>query len=448
MNKINNILGAILVLIGMVTMYSCQDDASDYKPAEKVDSEQVYFPSTNTASIKLSSLETSFDIAVARVKTDNAITVPLTITGDTDLYNFPSSVNFKQGESTAVITLTYDPEEVGFDNFNDISISLNEDVTSVYGKSIYSFVIGMPAPWKSLGEAIYVDDFITIFFGAPNHKYKVEVQENELEPRLYRLVNPYGEAYPENDEGDWDDSQDWYLEINATDSTAVYIDMQEVGMDWGYGMFSFGSIAWLEMSKGMTLAEVKAAGLTGTLEKGIITFPAGKLLGKMADYDNGGMYAGNGSGAFLVALPGAVLTDYSIDVEYMGHFLAKNDSNYIAAEVTLGVDVNSAKVALVANDFPKSVLIDDIIDDLVEDINKNKIESINIYKSGVHVVSSIEEDGDYYIVAVSYDEEGEIQEVGYDSFKYIVGSEADKIIDLNTLSVRKDRIGLTKTPVN
>ena len=198
----------------------------------------------------------------------------------------------------------------------------------------------------------------------------------------------------------------------------------------------------------MTLAEVKAAGLTGTLEKGVITFPAGKLLGKMADYKNGGMYAGNGSGAFLVALPGAVLTDYSIDVEYMGHFLAKNDSNYIAAEVTLGADVNSAKVALVANDSPKSVLIDDIIDDLVEDINKNKIESINIYKSGVHVVSSIEEDGDYYIVAVSYDEEGEIQEVGYDSFKYIAGSEADKIIDLNTLSVRKDRIELTKTPVN
>ena len=288
----------------MTTVYSCQEDAPDYTPAEKIDSEQVYFPTINSSKIALSSIENSYDIVISRVKTDKAITVPLTVTGESGLYNIPSSVNFAEGESSASIKVSYDVDEVGFDNFSDLSISFNEDFGTPYGASEYSFEIGIPAPWKSLGEGIYVDDYVTIWFGAPNDQQKVEIQEHELRPGLFRLVNPYGEAYPSNDPGDWDESQDWYFEINAEDPTAVYIDLQEVGMDWGYGMFSFGSIAWLEMSKGKTLEDVKAEGLTGTFEDGVITFPAGKLLGKMADYNDGGMYAGNGNGAFMVVMPG------------------------------------------------------------------------------------------------------------------------------------------------
>lgn len=439
MKKIINILGVVLVLIGMTTLYSCQDDAPDYSPSEKIDSEQVYFPSTNSSKVALSSVENSFDIVIARVKTDNAITVPLTISGNDGLYDIPSSVNFAQGESKATIKVTYDVDEIGFDNFSDLTISINDQYTSVYGKSEYLFNIGIPAPWKTLGDAIYADDYVSTWFGVDNDEYKVEIQENLLEPGLFRLVNPYGAAYPYNDPGDWDDSQDWYLEINAVDPTAVFINLQEVGMDWGYGMFSFGSIAALRMSQGKTLEEVKEDGLTGTFENGVITFPAGQLLAKMADYNDGGMYPANSNGAFVVVMPGVVRADYSIEVNYTGRYINLKDSSYVVADVTLGVDVKSAKLALVLNDVTDA----DSFDSIVDGINDGTIEAIDIDKSGSYNISC-EEDGDYLLVAVSYDEDGDAKEADSDSFEYSVNSGTDIITDLSAISVRSARIESNK----
>lgn len=437
MRKIKNILGVILVLVGMTAMFSCQDDAPDYIAAEKIDSEQVYFPSTISSNVALSSLENSFDIIIARVKTDNAITVPLTITGNDGLYNIPSSVTFAQGESKATLKITYDAAEIGFDNFSDLSIKIGDEYTSVYGKSEYLFKIGVPSPWESLGEATYADDYVSTWFGVGNDEYKVEIQENLLQPGLFRLVNPYGAAYPYNEPGDWDDSQDWYFEINAVDPTAVFINLQEVGMDWGYGMFSFGSIAALRMSQGKTLEEVKEDGLTGTFENGVITFPAGQLLAKMADYNDGGMYPANGNGAFVVVMPGVVRADYSIEVNYIGRFINLEDSSYVVAEVELGEDVANAKVALLADDSEIS------LDDIVEGIDNGSIEAMDVSASGNYNISC-DEDGDYILVAVSYNEDGELQEVDTDSFEYAVDSVDDVITSLSAISTRSAKIGFSK----
>ena len=440
MKKVKNILGVILVLAGMTTLFSCQDDAPDYIAAEKIDSEQVYFPNTNSSKIALSSVDNSYDIAIARVKTDESITVPLTITGENEHYNIPSSVSFAQGESTAYVKVTYDVEEIGFDTFSDLIISINEEYTSVYGNSKYSFNIGIPAPWKSLGEATYFDDLLNAFYGTGIPEYKVEIQENLLQPGLFRLVNPYGEAYPHNDPGDWDDSQDWYLEINAEDPTAVYINVQESGMDWGDGMLSFGSVAGLQMSRdGKTLEEVKEAGLTGTFENGVITFPVGSLVISEAGYNDGALYGTNGSGAFMVIMPGTVLADYSIEVNYMGRFINLKDSNYVVADVTLGEDVESAKLALVLNDVTDA----DSFDAIVEGINDGTIEAIDIDKSGSYNISC-EEDGDYLLVAVSYDEDGDAKEADSDSFEYSVNSVTDIITDLSAISIRSARIDSNK----
>lgn len=438
MKKVKNIIGVVLVLFGMTAMFSCQDDAPDYISAEKIDSEQVYFPSTISSNIALSSLENSFDIIVARVKSDNAITVPLLVTGNNGLYDIPSSVSFAQGETKAALRITYDAEEIGFDNFSDLSIIINEQYASVYGMSEYLFKIGVPSPWESLGDATYVEDFVTTFFGVDNVSYKVEIQENQLTPGLFRLVNPYGAAYPYNEEGDWDESQDWYFEINAVDPTAVYINVQQVGMDWGYGMFSFGSLAGLYMSRGtMTLEEAKEAGHTGTLENGVLTFPAGALVISMADYNNGGLYGANGSGAFMVLMPGAVLADYSIDVNYIGRFINLEDSSYVVAQVELGEDVESAKVALIADDSEIS------LDDIVEGIDDGSIEAIDIEENGNYNISC-DEDGDYLLVAISYNEDGELQEVDVDSFEYSVDSDDDVITSLSAISTRSAKFDFSK----
>lgn len=160
-----------------------------------------------------------------------------------------------------------------------------------------------PEVFKSLGMAQYTDDIVGPMFSAPNISYEVEIQESVDNPGKYRLVNPYGEAYPYNEPGDWDASQDYYLVINAQNPNQVYIDNQPLGLDWGMGMMYVYSYASYYMDKGYPADQVAAAGYFGTLENGVITFPVKGLLFAMPSYSSS-MYYANQSGAFKVVLPG------------------------------------------------------------------------------------------------------------------------------------------------
>ena len=164
-----------------------------------------------------------------------------------------------------------------------------------------------PEKFKSLGTGLYTEDFLFgLFNGLENVTYEVEIEESEDNPGKYRLVNPYGAAYPYNEEGDYDASQDYYMVIDAQDPTSVFIPLQGVGCDWGYGEWEVYSLAAYYLDNGKTAEEVKAAGYFGTLADGVITFPESSLL--ITSSGLGGYYTGNTAGAFKVVLPGAAST--------------------------------------------------------------------------------------------------------------------------------------------
>lgn len=166
---------------------------------------------------------------------------------------------------------------------------------------VFEFVKG-ESPWQSLGMALYTDDIVGPLFKADPVTYEVEVFEHKDNPGLYRLKNAYGEAYPYNEEGQWDTSMDYYLEINATDPTSVYFEEQDLGLDWGYGMMSAISDAARYLAAGYDIATIKENGIEfGTLVDGVITFP---VKGIIVFDDDGGYYA-NTNGDFKLVLPGA-----------------------------------------------------------------------------------------------------------------------------------------------
>ena len=159
-----------------------------------------------------------------------------------------------------------------------------------------------PEVFKSLGMAQYTDDILTALFNLSNTTYEVEIQESVDNPGKYRLVNPYGEAYPYNEPGDWDDSQDYYMVIDARNPNAVIIPEQALGLDWGYGMLSIWSLADNYLGQGAP--ESYIAPYVGTLVEGVITFPQKSLLMSLAGYNNGTYYYANTNSAFKVVLPG------------------------------------------------------------------------------------------------------------------------------------------------
>jgi hypothetical protein len=415
------IFASALAFVLALGFSSCSDK-DDYSLGEKLSGAQVYFPG-NEASKKVSVTfdDTSFSFDLARRNSTDALTVPLTITGnEQNLLTIPTSANFAAGQSTTTLNVTFDANQFGYDNFQDFDVKIGDETYSTpYGLDHKSFSIGVPAPWAQLisgkdSLATYREDFMTTFFAAGNPEYEVVIEENQLTPGYYRLVNPYGKAYPNNEEGDWDDSQDWYLEIHAEDPDHVYITTQDVGMDWGYGNFLMGSLAGYYVAKGASVAEIEAMGdYFGKLENGVITFPDNSLLVGMTNYNGGGLYKANSNGMFRVILPGATVGDFSIGISYAGKYTnANEDAIGVFAQVdSIGADVESVKYALVRGTDVSSA---------VSGIKDGSIESVEATAKQTRVEIPADEpltDGKYTIVAVTY-AGGSAREYSSATFKY------------------------------
>ena len=201
-------------------------------------------------------------------------------------------------------------------------VTFNEEGEAMESAScVFEFEKG-GSSWESLGECLYTDDFMTmggydketgewspVYNGLEPETYAVELFASTKTPGLYRLKNAYGEVYRWNEEGDWDDSMDYFLEIDATDPENVFINKQELGLDWGKGMISVENDGAYYMNKwGATPAQVVAVfaenGLDspfGTLANGAITFPEDVFTVSFGDYE----FYGNHNGAFKVVLPEA-----------------------------------------------------------------------------------------------------------------------------------------------
>ena len=312
----------LLVLLALAVA-SCSDDE-----AEQAVEVQAYFPSSNSTSVALTADETTFTVTVWRLSGDGAATIALsstqTVTDEdsnsttvsdatsTDSsatradssapFSIPTSVSFLSGVQAGDVVIAFDPDLLGYDREVEITLTLDAADTAPYHESSFSFVACMSTPWNSLGNCTFTEDFMYTFYRLSPPTYEVELQESGVTDGHFRLVNPFGAAYPYNTAGDWDDSQDWYLEVHAEDPDGVYIPLQQTGMDWGYGNVVVGSLGAYYMDNGYTLEAVKALGLAGTYADGQITFPYRSLVVHMPDYDDQYYYA-NYNSAFCIVVP-------------------------------------------------------------------------------------------------------------------------------------------------
>ena len=148
--------------------------------------------------------------------------------------------------------------------------------------------------WNSLGYVEYTDGYVCADYFLPYFNiygtYEVEIQENEETPGVYRLVKPYGAAFPYNDEGDYDAFGNYYLIVDATVPNQVYVATCETSLLLEANPMTVTSVAGLFMEAGYPRDMVEAGANQqqwfdgnpwGTLENNVITFPP---LALMANY--------------------------------------------------------------------------------------------------------------------------------------------------------------------
>ena len=336
MKLLKHISAWLWVLPILLGLSACSEEEASYSAAPQAAGTQVYFPESLPSVFDLSKDGGTFEIQIYRGNTEGDVDIPLTINSTNELFTIENNAHFKDGESIATITIRYDGSKLEYDDYSEFTISVGEGLKTPYGTSSYSFSAGVPAPWVSI-------------------------------PGKYRIVNPYGSAFPHNVPGDWDNSKDYYLEIDATDPEFVHFSLQDMGVNWGYG--SIGLVSYVDylMMRGQTLDEVKAANpdLFGKLKDGIITFPAQSILISMG----GSVYYGNPNGMTALALPGYQLKDYTSSVAYAGKYIDKDENTFIHAAVELGKDVENAKVYLIPGELTQEIYNTILEDKDIEGVN-------------------------------------------------------------------------------
>lgn len=254
---------------------SCNVDNIGTTYAHDDNTTGVTFVQPVLSDSEVSASVTSVTITVSRAVADAAQTVNIASTLPAGI-NVPSSVSFAAGQYATDLTLDLSSMEVGKTYKGNVSLANDADYNATAISSI-SITLAKAYTWAAYGKCSYTDDIVGPLFGAEPITYKVAVEKAEGFD-VYRLIDPYGEAFPYNEPGDYRTGVKWL--INATNPNAVTFDRTKLGVDWGYG----------EMEAAMQEP--------GTMVGKVITFPTKGLV----VYDADGGYYANNNGAFKLDL--------------------------------------------------------------------------------------------------------------------------------------------------
>ncbi len=418
MKLFRNIAKTMLTVTVLSAVVACGEDEAVYEPSTPLTNAQVYFSNTVSGDATLTMQDTEYNVVICRANTQNDLDVKLVATGS-ELMKAPASVKFAKGESEANIKVTFDPQEIGYDNPQTLKIALADSaaMATPYGESVFTLNAVIPAPWTSLGKAIMVDDIFTTFFNVQNVPFEVEIQENDLVPGYYRLVNAYTSAYPYNAPEDYDGSVDEYMEIHAENPDRVWISRTIWSTTWNptdYGYFGTWSLADYYAQNGKTPEEIEANGLYGTLKDGEITFPVNSLMISMTNYKEGGWYQANTNGAFSVLLPGYEKKDFSADVQYAGIFTGVDQSTYAVGNLTLGTHATEVKAVVMTQADDAAAVADALA--------AGELEGTAVQAGRIEVPFNGEELGSEKLqIVVAVINEGAVKTVVTSGFEYYGG---------------------------
>ena len=162
--------------------------------------------------------------------------------------------------------------------------------------------------WKNIGKAEYSEDILASIWPdeVTNVVYEVDIQESTNTPGRYRLIDPYGPAYPHYQNLVNDDNipeghnHHHYMVVDASDPEKVFIEASPLGADFGYGQVILFSEGWFSMQAGANLNDPEVLEGFGKIENGKITFLGGAINLYMPAF---GMPKGNIKHKFYIQIP-------------------------------------------------------------------------------------------------------------------------------------------------
>jgi len=426
---------ALAAAICLSLAFTACSDSDDYTPAAAEANDQVYFSLDEPSTVQVSLQETSFDVPIYRVKTDDAITVPLSLTDSTGLYSIPSSVSFAAGESQTSIPVSYDPEKIVYDEFSTVTITIADDYATKYGLSSYTFQAGINSPYQPVDEAKTggIGYFMDAFVGDGEY-HRVEIYQNTEQPTVYRIMDPYGDM-----EG-FDENRPEYIQIRLlqagetfagvtlTQSNLVYFQSYNTGYyNSKYSAYIkayypavFTAYSTEDMWTHSCVTRYQDDGTPAIVQLAPAYYMDG--VGGWASYSQE-------DGWVQIIFPGYVLSDYSLSCEYTGAQLnSAVGVGYASATITKGADLD--KVVCVVIDGSADA------DEIAEGVAQGTVIGVEPGSDGsVSVPVPTNNPGYYKFLTVGIDE-GEVVSTDVTPFiyrydAYTAGTYTYGVVDLS-----------------
>ncbi|MDE5584863.1 MAG: hypothetical protein K2I92_00830, partial [Muribaculaceae bacterium] len=198
--------------------------------------------------------------------------------------------------------------------YSVVAVTFSADGTPLeWDYAEYTFTSSSNEGWTLLGKGSYTSDLVESLFGDDVATYEVDVECNDSDPALIRIVNPYGPASPYYDDEYADCVKDFdiYIVFDTTDPDRVFFKPTNIGIDFGGGW-------WIATSAGYYMENVAGADTTpqmfGSLYDGKLSFPVGSVFVTCENVDvfggkPGMWYFGNASGDLSLTIPTSTAAD-------------------------------------------------------------------------------------------------------------------------------------------
>lgn len=404
-----NIYSLFLFVMAMAALMACSSDDNDYQRASVPDGEQVYFSKDLPEQQNLSMEKSSFTVPVNRIKTDDAITVNISLTSEDDFLTAPSTVSFAAGQAVAELVISYDPNALEYDKFKEAKLAItNEDLTTIYGDAVYNFKAGVLSPFVTIGTGTLVEDY---YWG---YETKVTIMQNQKNPSVFRIYDASGPNKSATTSPYLElticKPGDVFRGVTVTKENLVYF----ADYNTGYHHATYDAdIMWYHPSK-FTASAPEDFWLHNVVlayqEDGT---PGQIQLAPRYYMDGvGGWNASQEDNVIIINFPGYAPKDYSVEMEVTGIYTDLEGNVFAAVQTTLGADATNVK-AVVANADADAKAV-------AEAIAAGSMEATDVVAEGgmVYVPIGKDQTGELQVVMVVMDEANAVKGVHTSEFKY------------------------------
>ena len=440
-------------------MAACTDEV-EYTPVDKVPGNAVYFPVSDPSTVEIATDATTCQVMICRENADAQLTVGLSgeVTdqdgvAQTSIFTVPSQVTFPAGVKQVPVVIDVNFASVVPEYKYLLDLSIKGEDNSPYGLTQRTFTLSYE-PWTEWAQYRFdPEDGSMIPIGTPDYDTKgstglatitqaalytsvvevpVYVRGSVVNPNKYQFCVPDPILYDKyKDDPDLDpltDSRYLYI-INVDKTWTVDVDGVEcpiltvpafsttvVNSNYGEELWLMDLLTWIAdwQYSGRYTPEFVYEQLfkpDGDIpsyydeSRGLLCLDIAMTMPSLK-----GTTSWFGDNWEYVQLPG--FKDYAVTMNYTGNFVDSDGAEYAYIQAYKGADANSFAYKCV-----EGALTDSEVNAVAEEIKADTNADL-IFDASTTLRFQLNNDGAYTVVAVSYNEAGEVMKVSSYTFNY------------------------------